>query len=77
MSKPSCDECERRRQAYGDAVFDYVKLDSRLKMAILRDDSETVTELSKRVAAAEMRRDAALRRFREHETSHPLVAAAT
>jgi hypothetical protein len=77
MSKPGCHECERRRWTYGDAVFDYVNLDSRLKMAILRDDSETVAELSKRVVAAQARRDAALQRFREHETSHPLVATAT
>jgi hypothetical protein len=77
MSKPGCDECERRRQAYGDAVFDNLNFDSRLKMAILRDDSESVAELSKRVALAEARRDSALQRFREHEMSHPLVAVAT
>jgi hypothetical protein len=77
MSKPGCDECERRRKAYGDAVFDYVNFDSRLKMAILRDDSETVAELSKGVVAAQARRDAALQRFREHEMSHLQVAVAT
>ncbi len=76
LKRPDCQECQRLWQEYSDAVFDYVRLDSQLKMALLRDEVDAVEELKKGAAAAVARRDSAQRRFREHETTH-LVKAAT
>ncbi len=77
MREIACQECGRLREEYGNAVFDYVKLDNRIKMAALRDEVDAVAELAKRVEIAMVRRDLALERFREHKTSHPVMAAAT
>jgi len=74
---PDCQECDYLREEYGNAVFDYVRLDSRMKMAVLRNEVEALAELTNRVEAAVARRDLALQRFREHKTTHPLVATAS
>lgn len=78
MRMPDCQECDRLREQYGNAnVFEYVRLDSRLKMATLREEVVGVAELTKSVEAAVVRRDVALHNFQEHKTTHPLVASAT
>ena len=77
LKKADCQECQRLWQEYSDAVFDYVRLDGQLKMAALRDEVDAVEELRKSAAAAVARRDSAQRRFREHETTHPVMAATT
>lgn len=77
MRTPDCQECDRLREEYGNAVFEYVRLDSRLKMATLRKEIEGVAELTKSVEAAVVRRDVALHNFQEHKTTYPLVASAT
>jgi hypothetical protein len=74
---PDCQECDHLREEYGNAVFDYVRLDSLSKMAALRDEVEAVAELTKKVEVAVARRDLALQRFREHKTTHPLLATAS
>jgi hypothetical protein len=56
-------------------VFDYVRVDGQLKMTALGDEVDAVEELKKSAAAAVARRDSAQRRFREHESTHPVMAA--
>jgi hypothetical protein len=75
MRKPGCEECHRLREEYSNAVFAYVRLDSRMKMTALRDEVDE--DLTKNVETAAARRDSALQQFRDHEATHPLVAAAT
>jgi hypothetical protein len=72
-----CEECEVLREEYSNAVFAYVRLDSRLKMAVLRNEVEAVPELTSQVEAAVARRDSALQHLQIHQSTHPLVARAT
>ena len=76
VKKPGCEECDRLWQSYSEAVFDYVKIDGQRKMAQLRHEVEAVGDLTKKVQWALARRDLALERFREHETTHPILATA-
>lgn len=71
-----CQECDRLREEYANAVFAYVRLDNRMKMAALRYEVEAAAELTMAVSAALTRRDAALKKFQEHKRTHPLVATA-
>lgn len=71
-----CPECDRLREAYANAVFECVRLDSKMKMAKLSDDVGAAN-LVNSVEAALVRRDLALRRFQRHKATHPLVASAS
>jgi hypothetical protein len=71
MRVPGCAECARLWEKYTDATFDFVKLDSQVKMAALRYESPMVmARLNEELAIAAQRRDAALKCLRQHEASH-------
>ena len=73
MRKPKCAECKRLWEDYTAATFVYARVDSKLKMAVLRDD--VIDELMQSFDTAYQRRDAALERFQQHEGSHTARAA--
>ena len=77
MRVHGCDECARLWEKYTDATFDFVKLDAQVKMAALRYESSVVmARLNEGVVVAARRRDAALARLKQHESTHQTRTAA-
>ena len=71
MRISECEECALLWEKYSDATFDFVRLDSQVKMAALRYESLMVmARLNEEVAVAAQRRDATLTRVKQHEASH-------
>ncbi len=68
MRKPGCAECERLWEEYSAATFEHVNIDSRMKMAELRQ--ELTVALSREDHAATQKLESAQRRLREHEATH-------
>jgi ribosomal protein L12E/L44/L45/RPP1/RPP2 len=68
MRQPGCAECEQLWQDYTAATFEHVNIDSRMKMAELRQDVSVT--LTKAHAAAAEKREAAQRRLKAHEAAH-------
>ena len=58
MRQPGCAECEQLWQDYTAATFEHVNIDSRMKMAELRQDVGVT--LTKAHAAAAEKREAAV-----------------
>jgi hypothetical protein len=75
MRKPECAECEQLFKEYSAAVFAHVKIDSRMKMADLRDD--VTDDLHRDHKAATEGRKGAQRRLNEHEATHSDAGAAS
>ena len=77
MRVSGCGECERLWDEYTDATFAFVKLDTQVKMAQLRQESlEVMARLKESVEAAAHDRDAALARLKQHEVTHQTRTAA-
>ena len=74
MRVRGCEECERLWREYRDATFKYVRLDGQVKMAEMRN--ETDTKLQSDLAAATVRRDRAHEQSQQHEAMHASRAMA-
>jgi hypothetical protein len=71
MRISGCEECALFWEKYSDATFDFVKLDSQVKLAALLYESPMVmARLNEEVDVVAQRRDAALKCLRQHEASH-------
>jgi hypothetical protein len=71
MRIPGCEECARLWEKYTAATFDFVKLDSQVKMAALQYESSMVmARMDEEVVVVAQRRDTALKCLRQHEASH-------
>jgi hypothetical protein len=68
MRKSGCAECEHLWEEYSAATFEHVNIDSRMKMAQLRQD--VTVEVSSQHEAATQKRETAQRRLKEHEATH-------
>jgi len=77
MRVSGCEECVRLWKKYTDTAFDFVKLDSKVKMASLQYESLGVmTRLREEVSVAARSRDVALERLKQHEITHQMRSAA-
>jgi hypothetical protein len=72
MRQGSCEECQRLFEEYRAALMECIKLDGRLHMAKLSNDTEAMDRGSDALAEANARRDNLRNSIREHETvAHP------
>jgi hypothetical protein len=71
MRISGCDEWALFWDKYSDATFDFVRLDSQVKMvALLYESPMVMARLNEEAVVVAQRRDAALKSLRQHEASH-------
>jgi hypothetical protein len=75
MRVQGCLDCEKLWQEYTEATFLFVRLDGRMKMAVLRQETELV-QLQNQLEAAGARRDSALEQVKQHGATHGVAMAA-
>jgi len=62
-----CDECSRLRNEYSSATVDLLRIDNKLKRAILMHDPDAVRVLSAKIETAASDRARAREAIRQHE----------
>src|SRR6267378_2966786 len=66
----SCTECDRHWRVYQDAVRTHIQILGEYKIAVIQENSATLTKLDPLLSAAEKCRRDARQAVKDHEATH-------